>query len=396
MANQEHLQKLKEGSEAWNHWREKNSKQDPLKESANGPNYGGGDLLSADLSEADLNRIDLSKADLNAAHLKGANLSEATLRKLHWAFLIDANLHKAWLVDADLSKANLTRAKLGGATLQRANLVGAELSNADLGGADLSWAKLNEAYLEEANLNGANLIGANLTGAKLTGADLSGAHLSGTNLTDADLTDVKGLVLDNSRIVHARFSPRAKDEWSVLRRTYTGPNLVLNLLFLMLFFAPLVVKGAGLSALGNAQQRVIETANRIEGYQLRIACDEPNGAISGTVRGGEVRVPCRSEPMWRLLLGFGGPYGIFMPVLTGILIGYQILRYLLTRQISLVRDAEERSGISPPRTGVFAYPRLYRIHQLLRVIFLIAAATFVLRAIEFLFLSDVIFVGRGH
>lgn len=55
-----------------------------------------------------------------------------------------------------------------------------------------------------------------------------------------------------------------------------------------------------------------------------------------------------------------------------------------------MRDAEERSGISPPRDGIFAYPRLYRVHQVLSVIFLIGTAAFALRAVEFLFLTEVI------
>ncbi len=280
------------------------------------------------------------------------------------------------------------------------------LRSANLSEADLSEAELSGAYLREVNLNGANLSGAilikaeleaaNLSSTDLLWADLSGTNLYRTDLSNADLVGVRGLEVDSNRILHARFSPRANDKWSILRRTYTGPNMVLNLLFTLLFFAPLVVKGGGFAILNEAQQRVIESANRIEGYKLSIACNEPQGAISGTVHGVKVSVPCRAEPMWRLLLGFGGPYGIIMPILTGLLIAYQITRYLLTRQISLMRDAEERSGVSPPKDGLLAYPRLYRIHQVLSIIFWIAAAAFVIRAYEFLFLSDVIYMGAGR
>jgi hypothetical protein len=59
-------------------------------------------------------------------------------------------------------------------------------------------------------------------------------------------------------------------------------------------------------------------------------------------------------------------------------VAYQVARDLLTRQISLMRDAEERSGISPPKDDWFAYPQLsaalYRVHLVLSVIVWIATA----------------------
>jgi len=56
MANKEHLKILKQGVEAWNQWREKNSK------------------ITPDLSDAHL-----SGANLAGANLSGANLKETTL-----------------------------------------------------------------------------------------------------------------------------------------------------------------------------------------------------------------------------------------------------------------------------------------------------------------------------
>lgn len=259
----------------------------------------------------------------------------------------------------------------------------------DLSGARIKRANLRRANLKRVNLSGTNLRGADLTQAKLRAADLS----------DSDLTHVQGLELDSNRILQTRFSPRARDKWSILRRIYTGPNMVLNLIFMLIFFAPLVVKGGGFAILSETQQRVIESANLIDGYKLSVTCNKPQGAIAGAIHGVEVRLPCRSEPMWRLLLGFGGPLGMVMPILTAVLIAYQITRYLLTRQISLMRDAEERSGVSPSlgEPGEWwTYPSLYRIHQGLTVVAWIGVFAFFFRAFEFLFLSEVIFMVGSH
>jgi uncharacterized protein YjbI with pentapeptide repeats len=82
-----HLERLRQGVDAWNAWRKDNSSVQP-------------DLEKADLSGANLSRMDLSKANLFAANLSGTDLREADL------FM--ANLGAANLSEADLSMANLT------------------------------------------------------------------------------------------------------------------------------------------------------------------------------------------------------------------------------------------------------------------------------------------------
>lgn len=123
MANQEHVEVVKQGAAAIEQWRARNPDT----------------------------RLDLREAYLSGANLYGANLSSADLRE----------------------------ANLCGADLYGADLRGADLRGADLYGANLSVANLSEANLREANLRGANLFGADLREANLFGADMSDADLSG-------------------------------------------------------------------------------------------------------------------------------------------------------------------------------------------------------------------------
>ena len=132
MANAQQLERLRQGVEGWNKWREEH------------------------LDE----RVDFAGADLSGADLGGANL-----------------------VEADLS----------GAYLYGANLVEADLSGADLGGAILGGANLSGAILGGADLRETILVEADLGGANLGGADLSGAILHGTHFADVDLSSVVGL-----------------------------------------------------------------------------------------------------------------------------------------------------------------------------------------------------------
>ena len=217
MANEEHLEILKQGVDAWNEWRRENPE---VKLDLRGGDLRRADLRGADLQHADLRGAslkyaklgavrlfcgDLRRADLRHANLHGASLEYADLSraKLSYAFLFDANLRFSKLTSADLSKANLSYAllgkdlrnadfsyaNLGNARLQRADLRGSKFHGADLNHANFFQAKLSNADLSALNLSGANLSGANLSGANLGGARLRGANLSGAKLSNADLSD---------------------------------------------------------------------------------------------------------------------------------------------------------------------------------------------------------------
>src|SRR6266516_5792400 len=102
MANQEQLEILKQGREAWNQWREKH------RDAVIQP-----DFYKADLSGLDLSRADLSEANLHHANLTGANLTRANLSK---AVLVGADLTRATLRECIIYGASAWDVKLEGAT----------------------------------------------------------------------------------------------------------------------------------------------------------------------------------------------------------------------------------------------------------------------------------------
>lgn len=181
MANQADIERLKQGVQTWNQWRQ----ADPGR---------AADLSGADLVGSDLGKINLCGANLTWARLGGARLDGADLRS---ATLIGADLSDVDLRRANLQRANLRRANLIGADLREAILHQANLSGADLIGANLVGATLREATLHETDLSGADLseadlrhadlIGTNLSEVDLIEADLGGTIFRGTNLSGANL-----------------------------------------------------------------------------------------------------------------------------------------------------------------------------------------------------------------
>ena len=206
MPTQDLLDKLKQGVQLWNRWREYNLEANIdlnaatlINECISGANLSGAYLGNANLMNSDLRKANLSGADLTNAYLvrsdlRGANLSRAILSGayLNNANLSEANIRWANLTRAKLSEANLIRAHFRGANLREsdfrnaklngANFRSADLKNADFRGADLEGAKFIEANLNRADFSRANLEGANLTGTQLIGTNLRGAIITGSSV----------------------------------------------------------------------------------------------------------------------------------------------------------------------------------------------------------------------
>src|SRR5215217_3922941 len=181
MADQTHLEILRQGLDAWNLWRE----QYPA--------------IKPDLSEADLKWQPYGPYSRDVSRLSGRNFSRTNLS--------EADLSGAYLSKADLSEADFSKADIGGLDLSGLDLHGLDLSGKNLSGKNLSGADLSEADLSEANLSEADLSGANLSRAGLSWANLSRADLSEVDLSGADLrcstlvqTNLERTTLEGCRI----------------------------------------------------------------------------------------------------------------------------------------------------------------------------------------------------
>ncbi len=178
MANQEHLDVLKQGVETWNRWRQEHPDIQP----------------------------DLSGTKLRNANFSRANFSRANLRNTELAHTIFTN--------TDLSEANLY-----GAFLAEANFISADLSRTILDSADFGWAFLNGAILR-----GATLMYASVIGTDLSDADLSGSHLFYTRFKQTKLsgTDFKQARMENTAFEDVDLSvARELDAIS-----HTGPSSI--------------------------------------------------------------------------------------------------------------------------------------------------------------------------
>jgi uncharacterized protein YjbI with pentapeptide repeats len=196
MADQEHLDILKQGVDVWNEWRRKTSdkwfdlSQTDLSEI---------NLLGANLRQGTLRGANLSRAYLNGAELSWTDLSETKMRKADLRFVHAVNAH---FCGADLRDSIFFEANLGEANFYKANLSGVALTNANLSGtiladADLSNANLREASLVRTNLRGANLVGCFIYGISVWNVKLEEAIQE--NLIITELGEPK-ITVDNLEV----------------------------------------------------------------------------------------------------------------------------------------------------------------------------------------------------
>ena len=207
MANQEHINLIKEGERVWNEWRGKNpdivpdlcdadlSQMLDLKKI----NFVGANLSGTDFSKSILSRSNFREAKLKGANFSGSKLARTNFLKtdlrgisFNRAVLANASLRQADLRGADLSSANLIGADLFGARLTGATFTNTtfpkrSVSEKDFSKTNLCEADLSDLDLSENNFNESSLIGANLSGANLSQATFIRANLSGANLNNAQM-----------------------------------------------------------------------------------------------------------------------------------------------------------------------------------------------------------------
>jgi uncharacterized protein YjbI with pentapeptide repeats len=215
MANQEHLEAIRQGGSTWNQWRKDNPQRADLKEAdlrgmdLSQANLRDADLTHADLKGASLSRADLFQAVLGAADLTGANLVSAYLGRtflsgarfveadLSWSQFMEAdgrlaNFERANLSNAEFTDANLSQSSFKGANLNKTNFTFVTFHMADLSGADLREAILYGSDLWRTNLSGTNLQGAELRNATFVETNLNDADLSGSSVYGSSVWEIQG------------------------------------------------------------------------------------------------------------------------------------------------------------------------------------------------------------
>lgn len=201
MANQEHVDVLMQGVEAWNKWREENPD------------------IQVDLSNVNLYKVDLCNVNFEDVILSGADLRRTNL--------CSANLSYANLTGTNLYRADLSRANLRGAKLQNNDLRWAILSDVDLRGADLigcSIYAISAWSIKIENTKQTNLIITDRGEPEITVDDLEVAQFVYLLLNNPKIREVIDTVAKKVVLILGRFDPEQKVILEALRKELRNHN----------------------------------------------------------------------------------------------------------------------------------------------------------------------------
>lgn len=226
--------------------------------------------------------------------------------------------------------------------------------------------KLNDVPFEGARLIGSDFRRASFkstTGPANTGdfKDLLAADLTG-----ADFRGAQGYQFDDNRAQGIILSPYASDEWSVLRRAYTGAKFSFNIIVLLIFFLPIIAKAVFWMQVAQFEHSIeqVESSLSKTADVLSVMPNPVLRSLGEKVREVGSRGSCLAgscEPVWlpRILLGIPVPFradhwpGYLLLGLTAaaapMLILYNLSRAILTYFVLPLRDEEDRSGHTPRR-----------------------------------------------
>jgi hypothetical protein len=108
-------------------------------------------------------------------------------------YMVSPGIGKVSEPDTETARAGLSGMDLSGANFGGANLSGTNLSRVNLSRANLTGARLSYTDLQGADLMKSELTGVDFTGSDLRGVNLTEALIGGTIFANVDLSTVKGL-----------------------------------------------------------------------------------------------------------------------------------------------------------------------------------------------------------
>lgn len=318
MGNENHAEEFNKGSVSWNAWRQGQGQDEP-------PDLSRARLIwkiDVDARSGERVPYDLSGVTISdqavSVDVSGTNFFSANLKNIEFRHDIR---------DVDFRRSNLT------------NVAFTDLSVAN--------SPFNSALARQCSFEAVKFLSCNDTknetsfeNARLIETSFSEAFLKGVSLKRAsfvrcDLSEAQYIEFDETYLAESYFASFPTDSWSVLRRHYTGANMLFVLAFSALFFLPMPFEAL-----------LLALENRVS---LSMAYDVPGGlplsaSEESCLHGADASVDgCYRAA--QVLLGWHNNWFVFFSSI--LLLVFNMFRVLLTWLVAPMRDEELRTGITP-------------------------------------------------
>ncbi len=323
MANQNHVEEFSKGSASWNSWRQAQGQKET-------PDLSGAELVwKIDFASGSGGKVpyDLSDATISdqvvSVDISGTNFFSAKLNNIEFKNDIeDSDFRRSNLTDVTFTDLSVTNSPFNSAVVRKCNFEAVKFSTS------------NDAR-KETSFENARLIETTFSEALLKGVSLRRA-----SFVRCDLGDTQDIEFDETHLADSYFASFPIDSWSVLRRHYTGANMLFVLAFSLLFFLPMPFEALLLAIENRASLSMV--SNVPGGPSLSVNEESCLRGAKASVDG------CYRA--YQVLLGWHDNWFVFVSSI--LLLFFNMLRVLLTWLVAPMRDEELRTGITPR-----AYPQ---------------------------------------
>jgi uncharacterized protein YjbI with pentapeptide repeats len=223
---------LRENVNDWNNWR---------KACLEIPDLSKAVFHKLDLTNANLSHVDLRGAEFHDCLLGSASFESAQLQDVKFGSIKCSD--QVNFLYAQMSRSRMMNCKWRNSSFNNAICVKATIEECKFYSCNFVFAELTEADWSDCLLQKCNFRDAKLIGARFnTGNTMHCCVLTDADFAAGDFRGLFGCQFDHNNVQGTLVAPRAQDDWSKLRRSYTGSRLIFNLIFLAFFFAPVVAK----------------------------------------------------------------------------------------------------------------------------------------------------------
>lgn len=234
---------------------------------------------------------------------------------------------------------------------------------------------------------------------------LKNTDLQDANLTNANLAYARNINFSDNKIDGAIITSTTTAPWLTLKKSYTNTMMLFTLAAVFTFFLPYVVNIATWRSVNLAQQlnSELEASLAIAANELETEGNPQALLVRKLSDRAENITPCLAEDckpwrIWQLLVGVRR--GWLFAVLSIPIISYNFARVYLTREISILKDSEQATGLTPRWESIFwkvkifnrripiwhqaGYQHHYRVHRIIWWLQWVALFAFIFHSIFWL------------
>lgn len=365
-------------------------------------NFVNCNLSKANFSNADINYCLFNECNLDGIFLRDTRLYNSTINQSSFRLTNPekTSIKNCIIKNSDLRESNFSDTKLMNIQFKNSYFEWSQISNSDFSNLNgmpigysppknidefinqiklnnvlLPYSEINDAVLEELKLTegffyrstfrkctieNTDILKSNLTECSFIDTNINhvnfeSSNLAGTKFINTIIKNSTNIAFDGSLLERCRIHKSTKEKWTQLKNNYTGSNFIFNMIFLLAFILPMLIK----VVFWSNYQKILELTEQSEYLNFK------------------------EYYMWEIVLGKSSGNTLLLMTTISLLL-YNLLRAFLTYKVGIASTEEQINGFTPE---YHEYAWLYPLHIITKLLFYFSLIIFTFNLYHYIFLK---------